>query len=429
MNYFKLALKLKGFPIDKALVNYNNIDEISQKNFIFNHHLKNNSFYKNLIGNRPIEDWQSIPILTKDMLQVPLKERIADQFKFSQLYISKTSGSSGFPFIYGKDKYSHAMTWAHILSLYKSVGIDYSKSYQARFYAIPKEFIAYRKELLKDFFSKRKRFIIFNLSDNKLDEFITLFKKNKFDYVYGYTSSIVLFAKHLNKKGLFLKDICPTLKLCLTTSEMLYDFDRKLLEEQFKIPVFNEYGSSELGLIAFENDLGQFIVNDKTLYVEIVDEFDNIVEDGTVGRIIVTSLFNKAHPFVRYEVGDLGAIEYDENGGCRVLKTLIGRSNEFAILPSNKRVPAFTFCYVAKSIAEESTNVKELKVVQETKSKFTIEYSSLKPLEQIQKNKISAAIETYLEPGLTIQFKRFEQLERSKSGKLKQFISKVNQHA
>jgi len=44
---------------------------------------------------------------------------------------------------------------------------------------------------------------------------------------------------------------------------------------------------------------------------------------------------------------------------------------------------------------------------------------------RFKKQRIKKAIDEYLEKGLTIQFEHKEELERSKSGKLKQFTSKV----
>ena len=64
-----------------------------------------------------------------------------------------------------------------------------------RFYGIPLDTIGYYKERLKDFLSKRYRFPIFDLSDKKLDKVLNHFKTKKFDYINGYTSSIVLFGK------------------------------------------------------------------------------------------------------------------------------------------------------------------------------------------------------------------------------------------
>jgi formylmethanofuran dehydrogenase subunit A len=43
-----------------------------------------------------------------------LLERLSKGYKASNSYINKTSGSSGTPFIFAKDKYCHALTWASI---------------------------------------------------------------------------------------------------------------------------------------------------------------------------------------------------------------------------------------------------------------------------------------------------------------------------
>ena len=68
----------------------------------------------------------------------------------------------------------------------------------------------------------------------------------------------MLFAKFLKSKNIVLTSICPTLKCCIVTSEMLFEEDKLLLEKQFGVPVINEYGASELDLIAFENKENQW---------------------------------------------------------------------------------------------------------------------------------------------------------------------------
>ena len=56
---------------------------------------------------------------------------------------------------------------------------------------------------------------------------------------------------------------------------------------------------------------------------------------------------------------------------------------------------------------------------------FDIEYVSAVALTEIQIQQIEKAITTYLEKGLSFSFTRKEKLERSTSGKLKQFVSLV----
>lgn len=433
IHLFDLSLKLNGFPIKKAkdeldkIIHFSEEEHITflenKKKEIVNFHLKNNSFYAELAGNTTAENWEDLPILNKQNLQKPLEERLSIGYSQKNVYLNKTSGSSGTPFVFAKDKYSHALTWASNIMRFGWFGIDFNHSYQARFYGIPMDFIGYQKERLKDFLSRRVRFPVFDLSDHVLEKFLKKFKTKKFDYINGYTSSIVLFAKYLEKKNIILKEICPTLKACFVTSEMLFETDKKLLEKQFGIPIISEYGASELDLIAFENPKGEWQINSETLFVEILDENNNPVPHGTEGKVVITSLFNKANPFIRYEIGDIGILDEKSTPQKPILKKLIGRTNDIAMLPSGKKSPGLTFYYVTKSIIEDDGNVKEFIIKQTKLDTFEIEYVAEKELilEQIQK--IKEAIDLYLEPNLNFTFIRKTVLERTNRGKLKQFKS------
>ena len=432
---FYLSLLINGFPIKKAKAELRKIGALSEKEQevfldtkkleIVNFHLQNNPFYQELTGLKTFENWNDLPILNKKNLQKPLQERLSKGYSLKNTYINKTSGSSGDPFVFAKDNYSHAMTWASNIYRFGWYGIDFNTSYQARFYGIPLGFISNKKERIKDFLGNRYRFTIFDLSDAVLEGFLNKFKKKKFDYINGYTSSIVLFAKFLQKKNIVLKTICPSLKVCVVTSEMLFEEDKIVMEKQFGIPVINEYGASELDLIAFENPEGEWQVNSETLFVEILDAKNNVLPYGKEGRIVITSLFNKAHPFIRYEIGDIGILDTKSTLKKPILKKLIGRTNDIAILPSGKKSPGLTFYYVTKSIIEDDGNVKEFIIKQTKIDTFEIEYVSENELNLEQIKKIESAISMYLETGLNFTFIRKEKLERTNRGKLKQFKSMV----
>jgi len=404
---------------------YSNFIEQKKKEIV-DYHSKNNLSYREFVGKSTFNNWNDLPIMTKKNFQKPLIERLSNGFSLKNVYVNKTSGSSGDPFIFAKDRFSHALTWANIINRFGWHGIDFNTSYQARFYGIPLDFIGNKKEKIKDFLSNRYRFSIFNLSDIVLEKFLPQFKTKKFDYINGYTSSIVLFAKFLQQKDIVLKTICPTLKVCVVTSEMLFEDDKLLLEKQFGVPVVNEYGASELDLIAFQNPEGEWQVNSETLFVEILDENNTVLPYGKEGRIVITSLFNKAHPFIRYDIGDIGILDEKSTPKKPILKKLIGRTNDIAVLPSGKKAPGLTFYYVTKSIIEDDGNVKEFVIKQTKIDTFEIEYVSESKLNQEQVLKIESAIALYLEKGLIFSFVRKENLERSKSGKLKQFVSLIN---
>src|SRR5690606_4569796 len=125
MNLFENTLKLNGFPIAEAKEKLAKIKQISNEsfeNYIFKsrneivaYHLQNNSFYKKLIGNIDVSNWENIPVMTKRDLQCALEERLSNSFKKDAVYINKTSVSSGTPFIFAKYKFCHALILAEYI--------------------------------------------------------------------------------------------------------------------------------------------------------------------------------------------------------------------------------------------------------------------------------------------------------------------------
>ena len=433
MDWFKLSLQLNKFPIKRAHSTLEKIQNIPEehyaefqrkrRNSIIDYHIQHNNFYREFFNWEGFDEWKHVPIMKKSDLQHPLKERLSSTYNTKTAYIGKTSGSSGHPFIFAKNRFAHALSWAGFQDRYNWYDIDLNKSLQARFYGIPLDFYGNIQERLKDRISLRRRFNIFDLSEQKMQIFLERFKKSDFNYLNGYTSAIVLFARFLKDKDIVLKELCPSLKICIVTSERLFEKDKQLIEEALGVPVINEYGASEVGLIAFEDAENHWIVNSEDLYIEILDENDNILPYGEEGRVVITSLYNKAHPMIRYDIGDIGCLSEKSTLKKPILEKLIGRTNDIARLPDGKVVPGLTFYYVTKTIIEDNGNIKEFVIIQTEIDEFKIEYVSEKDLSLEQKSKILDAVGIYVGKNLNIVFHRKDILKRSRSGKLKQFTS------
>ncbi|RXG32952.1 phenylacetate--CoA ligase family protein [Leeuwenhoekiella marinoflava] len=428
MNLTNLSLQLTGYDITTAKkelkghqqrITKDYRDYIEEKKAeILAFHLKNNIFYSALVGNKP-QNWKQLPVLTKQDLQQPLQNRLSKGFSAKNTHVHKTSGSSGQPFIFAKDKFAHALTWASISDLYASKGLDLNTSHEARFYGIPNQGLVHYKERLKDLLSNRYRFSIFNTSSENFEQFINSFQSNKFGHLNGYTSTLVLFAKYLAEKNLILKDLCPSLTHCIVTAEMLFKEDLKLLKKQFGVNILNEYGSSETGILAFGPAEEALKIDTRLQYIEILDKNNKPVANGTSGKIVVTSLFNKAHPFIRYEIGDLGTLSLVNDQP--VLTKLEGRLGDFALLPDGKKIPALAFYYVTKEIIKDTANVKEFVIIQNQPDTFTIDYVADTEFSNAEIEKIKKAITVHLNANLQVVVNKKNSLDRSKRGKLEQF--------
>lgn len=425
MNRYEFAQILQGLDVVAAQKKLNSFTQYTVKDrlkSIVDYHIAHNPLYKEKIAGLCIQKFEDLPIVRKSDFQKPLEKLISDEYKLKDLYIGNTSGSSGNPFFYAKNKEAHALVHAIIERLYAQHGLSVCDK-QARFYGIPSSGKSKYIELLKDFLLNRVRFPIFDLSDEAMDTFLKRFRKDKFVYVYGYTSAIVLFSKYIIKQNITLKDICPHVKACIVTSEVCTAEDRAIIEQAMGIRVINEYGCSEAGMVAFEDRDGTWRLVEDDSYFEIVDANGNILPEGEEGRLLITNLSNKAMPFIRYEVGDMAVISHDAKG--RYLKTLSGRVSDVIKLPSGKMAGGLTFYYVSRSIMEKNAFIKEFIVRQTKIDTFEFDIVSEQPLTSHMEKELSMQMDKYLEPGLKLKINMVEQIIRPASGKIKHFYSEI----
>ena len=430
-------MKLTGYDISCAGKELKQIQSLSPEEFrkwqsnnkweIARYHYDNNPFYRKKVGNHFPDKWEDLPIMEKPDYQGDLEKLLSDGYTRKNTYIANTSGSSGHPFFFAKNKEAHAMDWALIKNRYNWHGLKLD-SKQARFLGVPLEITSKIKEKIKHYIINRVLFPVFDMSDNALEKFTKKFIKTKFEYIYGYTNSLVLFARYLLGKNIILKNICPTLKCCITTSEVLTVDDRKILSSAFGVRVINEYGSSETGQMAIENDRRDWMLSEENTYFEVLnDELDKV--NGTdYGRIVVTDLDNKAMPFIRYKIGDIGVIskELPENGKNRKLEKLLGRENDTLFLPSGKKSPGLTFYYVSRSILESSGVLKEFIIRQTALDTFVFDIVSDRDLFDAEVKEIENKMDMYLEPGLKLEVHRVPKIDRPPSGKIKHFYSELS---
>jgi|GEM_PF-1985943 len=157
-------------------------------------------------------------------------------------------------------------------------------------------------------------------------------------YVSGYVSDLLGLGEACHEAGAAVKTV-------VTTGEMLYDHQRRRLADMFQANVHSYYGCNEVGGIAFECEYDTLHISDENVIVEVVDDSGTPIWE-TPGRILITDLNNRMTPFVRYDVGDVGAISRTR---CRcgraltVLRELRGRQQDALVNSRGERLTTLFF--------------------------------------------------------------------------------------
>jgi phenylacetate-CoA ligase len=201
----------------------------------------------------------------------------------------------------------------------------------------------------------------FDMSEATMGDYLKRIRSFNPACLYGYASSLSLLAAHAKSR----KCIPPLkrLKVVCTTGEPLLPEQRRLLQEVFDVPVSNEYGCRDGGLIALESPEGQILANSETILLEILDDHGNSVAPGKVGEAVITNLCSEAQPFIRYRTGDMvrRSSEYCKAGrGLHVVSEIMGRTTDFIVRPDGAIMHALAVIYIPRAIE----GIKEFKIIQ-----------------------------------------------------------------
>jgi putative adenylate-forming enzyme len=154
------------------------------------------------------------------------------------------------------------------------------------------------------------------------------------EVLFTYPSVIRRLAEEQHARRLW---ISPQ-RFCSTAETLTQDI-RNLVRQTWGATVLNGYGTTEAGLIGTECEWNAGIhVAEDVLVFEVVDERDRPVPPGVAGhRVLVTTLFNRTLPLIRYALSDLVALA---EGPCRCgrphvrLATIEGRREDVLTLPA-----------------------------------------------------------------------------------------------
>jgi phenylacetate-CoA ligase len=116
--------------------------------------------------------------------------------------------------------------------------------------------------------------------------------------LYGFASALARLAEQWGAGG------AP--KAVVATAEMLPAAARERMARAFGAPVVLEYGLTEAQVVATACEAGSLHVVEENVRVEILVD-GRAAAPGETGDIVVTDLFGRAAPLLRYRTGDAGA--------------------------------------------------------------------------------------------------------------------------
>ena len=328
--------------------------------------------YKGIDLNKiSLENIEKLPILTKDDLRKNFPEGIIpSNFKINKAYLVSTSGSTGKPTSIYTDFYGIIKAMMGFLRELKEYEVNWRKDKLSIIADLTpgsaEEAYLNRATIpnLKPFFSLNNIQILHVGEDvEKLIEKIDRFKPK---FIGGYPG--VLRAMAILKKRGYGKNISPD--VMASSGAILDEYTKKYIEEAFEAELYDVYGSTEAGPIAFQCKKKKYHIHHDMVHVEFLDDEMEPVEDGRAGHIVVTKLYGNATPIIRYNGLNDFIIPLSTKCNCGINSPIIakigGRKADSIVTPSGKIVPPSSITGIPAKVMEKlrTNKILQFQIIQ-----------------------------------------------------------------
>ena len=269
---------------------------------------------------------------------------------------------------------------------------------------------------VRDWFLNSRLLSAFNMGEANLEHYADIVLQYRPVKMYGYASALYLLARYFQDAK---RKRPSSLKVVFATAEPLFDFQRQTIEEVFGAKVAVEYGARDAGLMANECPEGGLHIPAEGMVVE-VERFGPEVR----GEIVVTNLYSRAMPIIRYRTGDVGELGSDPcpcGRGLPLLKHIEGRQTDFITTPDGRLIHALAVIYVLR----ECPQIEKFQVVQESVDKLTATIVPRAELETAVRGRIVRDLQGVLGADMEIELVTSSTIPTAASGKFRYVVSKV----
>jgi len=251
------------------------------------------------------------PVVNKLILRADFEDFLSEKYKDEKSFEVSTSGSTGTPLLVLQDSNKKQRNTADTLYFGEKAGykIGHKLFYIRAWGGVLK------KNVLTSFLQNIKTINVKNIdakSTQKLIDYIT--KSKSTNAFIGYTSSFREICKHL--EALNAPPLKTNISSMIANAEPLGEPTKKAVRKFFDFDILSRYSNMENGILSQQIKHGgnNYHINWASYYIEILDlEKDIPVSYGTLGRVVVTDLFNFNMPLIRYDTGDLAVINIDKS--------------------------------------------------------------------------------------------------------------------
>jgi phenylacetate-CoA ligase len=318
---------------------------------------------------RTLEDLAQLPVLTREAVRDNLYfDLLADTHGGWQTIKLATSGAGGEPIAVFADPFQLHVRWAHAMRGAGWTGYRHPARHACWRRSEPEGRAQTLRQEIEALLLRQRRFSAVGIDHARVQEYVEWIRTTQPALLAGDAEVFNVVASLLASAGRDARGAAAV----LTWGQTLTPALRALLERVFGCPVFDEYGTRELGPVAHECDAHRGLhVNVESYIVEVVHEGRPAAE-GEVGEVLITDLNSRSVPLIRYQVGDLAVVTARACGcgrGLPLVERFLGRPSAAVVGAHGRYIPAAVF---ADLFQEQEHAVLRYQVVQDQQDAVTV---------------------------------------------------------
>ena len=399
---------------------------------LISHAYNNVGYYKSIFDERGLKpedvkdsaDLVKLPILTKQIIREKFPQLVARGFPMNKAWPSHTGGSTGEPMEF----YStfDQLRWATATFRRAEKWWGHGFGDRRVTISVRRPFMSKLRKLER-LAGRTTVFLVEEMLTDVLPLFVRKLEKIRPRFVTGYPSAVYLLAHFIESSG---RKLGFRPEAIVTGGEQLYDYQRELFTRVFGCSTYSCYGSYEMNQMAQEcPEHAGFHIAAESVVIEIVDDNDCPLPAGKEGRVVATNLHNYVMPFIRYDMGDMGALA-DKicpcGRGLPLLERLSGRTTDFIITRNGNKVSGLALPWNFLS----TNDIEQFQIVQEKRGEVVVKFIPQKGLDSDYKESMAvqlrAKYQNILGKDMEIRVEFVDRIPTTRDGKRRIVESKLH---
>lgn len=366
-------------------------------------------------------DFRRLPILTKQDIRDSGDGLLSREFRRKDLVEARTGGSTGTSLTLHFDQRCQELRNAAAMRSDHWAGWDIGMKVAAVWGNPP---VAHTlKEKLRSLLLDRTfYFDTMDVSEDSVRRFIDDWRRQQPTIIFGHSHSIYILATYLQRMG--IADLHP--RGIVTTSMMLLEPERRLIEEVFACACTNRYGCEEVGLIACECEQHKGLhLNVDHLVVEFLREDGTECTPGEEGNIVVTDLNNRGMPLIRYQLGDMGVPSSricSCGRGLPLMDQVTGRQADFLKRPDGSLVAGVS---LVERTLTAIPGIEQMQLIQNELYRVCAKLVKSNTFDNTSQNRLRNELQSVFGDEVTVELEYVQALDQTSAGKYRFSICNV----